>query len=73
MLHAPLLRTETASALTHAYDEGSTGWAIDRAGRELTIRGLPIRPGPVGREGLVVERAYVLTGAEAAVGAREID
>ncbi len=67
-----LARTPAAAALTHDYDEGRTPGAVQDVGQELTIRGLPIRPGPVGDEGLVVERAYRLTGAEAAAGAEMV-
>jgi hypothetical protein len=65
--------TPRALRLTTAYDEGETVFDLEEAGKKLTQKGLPVRPGETGIDGLVVTRAYTLSAAEARAGARELD
>ena len=57
--------TPQARSLTPMYDEGRTIYNLDWVGKNLTEKGLPIRPGETGVAGLVVERAYKLTEHQA--------
>jgi hypothetical protein len=66
-----LERTRRALRLTNAYDEGETVFDLEEAGKELTQKGLPVRPGETGVDGLVVARAYTLSAADARNGASE--
>jgi hypothetical protein len=61
--------TAEALSLTPSYDQGRTIYDLDWMGKKLTQKGLPIRPGPTGVEGLVVDRAYKLPDGRARVGA----
>jgi hypothetical protein len=63
--------TPEVRRLTLAYDEGVTEFDLEQVGKELTQKGLPVRPGETGVEGYVVTRAYTLSGAEARAGAGE--
>jgi hypothetical protein len=67
-----LLPTRQALALTPAYDEGRTIYDLEWMGKNLTGRGLPVRPGGTGIDGLVVKRVYKLSGRKALEGSTAI-
>ena len=63
-------RTREASALRARGDTWKTGDELRLLGGELTRKGLPIEPGPTGRRGLVITRAFRLPAPAAPAGAR---
>jgi hypothetical protein len=65
--------TPQALSLTPKYDLGQTSYDLDWMGRRLTEKGLPVRPGDTGVDGLVVDRAYKLPESQARIGAKPID
>lgn len=67
-----LVPTREAVTLTPAYDQGRTPYDLEWMGKNLTARGLPIRPGGTGVNGLVVERVYRLPGRKALDGSTPI-
>ncbi len=62
-----------ALALTPEYDQGQTPFDLDEMGKNLTARGLPVRPGGKGVRGLIVTRAYRLSDRRAHVAATPIE
>jgi hypothetical protein len=61
--------TPQALSLTPSYDEGRTSYDLDWMGKKLTQRGLPVRRGATGVDGLVIDRAYELPDSQARIGA----